>query len=123
MHALWAGQVLTGCGPEPIEHAAVLGPVKAEPLWSPRRRGQSPPSRGLALDRPCARRLRDLAVGTEECSRRGSNQRMGPERRMRSRIRIRKYPALSQTGMSVSLERLLTAREAGGNTVLLSGAM
>jgi hypothetical protein len=28
------------------------------------------------LDRPCARRLRDLAVGTEECSRRGSNQRM-----------------------------------------------
>src|ERR1700680_185663 len=29
-----------------------------------------------SLDRPCARRLRDLAVGTEECSRRGSNQRM-----------------------------------------------
>ena len=28
-----------------------------------------------SLDRPCARRLRDLAVGTEECSRRGSNQR------------------------------------------------
>ena len=29
-----------------------------------------------SLDRPCARRLRDLAVGMEECSRRGSNQRM-----------------------------------------------
>src|SRR5260370_10836946 len=29
-----------------------------------------------SLDRPCARRLRDLAVGAEECSRRGSNQRM-----------------------------------------------
>ena len=29
-----------------------------------------------SLDRPCARRLRDLAVGTEECSRRGSNKRM-----------------------------------------------
>src|ERR1700678_3625968 len=40
------------------------------------------PSRGgvtahpSSLDRPCARRLRDLAVGMEECSRRGSNQRM-----------------------------------------------
>ena len=33
-----------------------------------------------SLDRPCARRLRDLAVGTEECSRRGSNQRMAPKR-------------------------------------------
>ena len=32
-----------------------------------------------SLDRPCARRLRDLAVGTEECSRRGSNQRMAPQ--------------------------------------------
>jgi hypothetical protein len=30
----------------------------------------------LAAGRP--RRLRDLAVGTEECSRRGSNQRMDP---------------------------------------------
>jgi hypothetical protein len=29
-----------------------------------------------SLDRPCARRLPDLAVGTEECSRRGSNQRI-----------------------------------------------
>jgi hypothetical protein len=33
-----------------------------------------------SLDRPCARRLRDLAVGTEECSRRGSNQRMAPQK-------------------------------------------
>ena len=32
-----------------------------------------------SLDRPCARRLRDLAVGAEECSRRGSNQRMALE--------------------------------------------
>ena len=31
-----------------------------------------------SLDRPCARRLPTLAVGTEECSRRGSNQRMEP---------------------------------------------
>ena len=31
-----------------------------------------------SLDRPCARRLCDLAVGAEECSRRGSNKRMEP---------------------------------------------
>jgi len=46
--------------------------------------GQSRPSPAggredaASLDRPCARRLCDLAVGTEECSRRGSNQRMDP---------------------------------------------
>ncbi len=46
--------------------------------------GQSRPSPlggradAASLDRPCARRLRDLAVGMEECSRRGSNQRMDP---------------------------------------------
>jgi len=46
--------------------------------------GQSRPSPSggredaASLDRPCARRLCDLAVGTEECSRRGSNQRMDP---------------------------------------------
>ena len=33
-----------------------------------------------SLDRPCARRLQDLAVGTKECSRRGSNQRIDPLR-------------------------------------------
>jgi hypothetical protein len=51
----------------------------------PRATGWAPallPSRGgvtahpSSLDRPCARRLRDLAVGMEECSLRGSNQRM-----------------------------------------------
>jgi hypothetical protein len=48
--------------------------------------GQSRPSPSggredaASLDSPCARRLRDSAVGTEECSRRGSNQRMGPNR-------------------------------------------
>src|SRR5260221_4363328 len=46
--------------------------------------GQSRPSPAggredaVSLDRPCARRLCDLTVGTEECSRRGSNQRMEP---------------------------------------------
>ena len=46
--------------------------------------GQSRPSPAggredaASLDRPCARRLCDLTVGTEECSRRGSNQRMDP---------------------------------------------
>ena len=52
--------------------------------------GQSRPSPSggredaASLDRPCARRLRDLAVGTEECSRRGSNQRMDPEENKRT---------------------------------------
>src|SRR6202051_2153211 len=43
----------------------------------------SPPGGGedaASLDRPCARRLRELAVGMEEYSRRGSNQRMRPKR-------------------------------------------
>ena len=55
--------------------------------------GQSRPSpsggreEAASLDRPCARRRRDLAVGTEECSRRGSNQRMAPARkRQRQRV-------------------------------------
>src|SRR6202051_348689 len=48
--------------------------------------GQSRPSppggreAAASLDRPCARRLRELAVGMEEYSRRGSNQRMRPKR-------------------------------------------
>jgi hypothetical protein len=28
------------CSPDPIEHATVLGPIKAEPCGWPRRRGQ-----------------------------------------------------------------------------------
>jgi hypothetical protein len=46
--------------------------------------GQSRPSPSggredaASLDRPCARRLLTLAVGMEECSRRGSNKRMEP---------------------------------------------
>src|SRR5580700_4447370 len=48
--------------------------------------GQSRPSPAggredaASLDSPCARRLRELAVGMEEYSRRGSNQRMRPKR-------------------------------------------
>src|SRR6266478_1190941 len=48
--------------------------------------GQSRPSPSggredaASLDRPCARRLQELAVGMEEYSRRGSNQRMRPKR-------------------------------------------
>jgi hypothetical protein len=52
----------------------VLGAVKAA-AWKRRRclTGRVP----AGLDAPCARRLQDLAVGMEECSQRGSNQRMG----------------------------------------------
>src|ERR1700688_3617051 len=54
--------------------------------------GQSRPSPAggredaASLDRPCARRLRDLAVGMEEYSRRGSNQRMRPKRAKKTTI-------------------------------------
>src|SRR5450755_1931871 len=54
--------------------------------------GQSRPSPAggredaASLDRPCARRLRDLAVGMEEYSRRGSNQRMRPKRAKKKTI-------------------------------------
>src|ERR1700675_158507 len=41
-----------------------------------------------SLDRPSARRLCDLAVGTEECSRRGSNQRMDQQNRKTPSIEI-----------------------------------
>src|SRR5215469_17408529 len=58
----------------------------AIPTYAGCRRAQASQGRALkggrqeaaSLDRPCARRLPDLAVGTEECSRRGSNQRMAP---------------------------------------------
>src|ERR1700687_827470 len=54
--------------------------------------GQSRPSPAggredaASLDRPPARRLRDLAVGMEEYSRRGSNQRMRPKRAKKKTI-------------------------------------
>ncbi|HLN09917.1 MAG TPA: hypothetical protein VK281_13315, partial [Xanthobacteraceae bacterium] len=59
-----------------VNHAAVLGPIKAKPYGWPRRTAKD----AASLDSPCARRLRDLAVGMEECSRPGSNQRMDPKR-------------------------------------------
>ena len=57
--------------------------------------GQSRPSPSggredaASLDRPCARRLRNLAVGTEECSRRGSNQRMDPKKQKQETTSIK----------------------------------
>ena len=63
----------------PYNVGSVSSPIR---LRMPPCSGQSRPSPAggredaASLDRPCARRLRDLAVGMEECSRRGSNQRM-----------------------------------------------
>ena len=42
------------------------------------------------LDAPCARRLQDLAVGMEECSRRRSNQRMDLEENEEAGLRSRR---------------------------------
>jgi hypothetical protein len=60
-----------------------LPPAPSHPSMPPCS-GQSRPSPSggredaASLDRPCARRLLTLAVGMEECSRRGSNKRMEP---------------------------------------------
>ena len=67
----------------PYDVVSALQPIRSR---MPPCSGQSRPSPSggredaASLDRPCARRLRELAVGMEECSRRGSNQRMRPKR-------------------------------------------
>jgi hypothetical protein len=67
-----AGSPRIAVAPEPgcRKRAAVLGAVKDKPAAA---------LKSAVLDRPCARRPSEHAVGTEECSRRGSNQRMGLE--------------------------------------------
>ena len=52
-----------------LQHAAVLTSVRTGPS------GRQLKKRAI-LDRRCARRRRQCAVGMEECSRRGSNKRM-----------------------------------------------
>src|ERR1700692_1568984 len=69
----------------------------------------SPPGGGedaASLDRPCARRLRELAVGMEEYSRRGSNQRMRPKRARK--------PKISNRWFSGNLSLALTPCEDSG---------
>jgi hypothetical protein len=55
-----------------------------------------------SLDSPSAQRLRHLAVGTEECSQRGSNKRMLPKRAKKTGISNRWFSAIFRP--------LLTAR-------------
>src|SRR5450755_3466725 len=50
--------------------------MAAMPLREWTRRLGALPAEGAVLDRRCARRRWKYAVGTEECSRRGSNKRM-----------------------------------------------
>jgi hypothetical protein len=55
-----------------------------------------------SLDRPCARRLCDLAVGTEECSRHGSNKRMEPTYTISKQIiNLRRAPPASPCSVSI----------------------
>ena len=77
-------QILPAFSPDPIEHAAVLEAVKVRPGNAGVRcyRGVT-----ADLDSFCARRRRKSAVGAEECSRRGSNQRMEPTERKDASIR------------------------------------
>jgi hypothetical protein len=57
--------------PDLVEDATVLGPIKAKPLRVAAK--TRPALTGPALRAAAAR----FAVGAEECSRRGSNKRMG----------------------------------------------
>src|SRR5580693_6930660 len=69
--------------------------------------GQSRPSPAggredaASLDRPCARRLRELAVGMEEYSRRGSNQRMRPKRAKKPTISNRWFSGNFRPALTV----------------------
>jgi hypothetical protein len=57
-----------------------------------------------SLDRPCARRLCDLAVGAEECSRRGSNKRMEPTYTISKQIfNLRRSPPVSPCSVSIRI--------------------
>src|SRR5271156_3083606 len=78
--------------------------------------GQSRPSPAgsredaASLDRPCARRLRELAVGMEEYSRRGSNQRMRPKRAGK--------PTISNRWFSSNFRLALTLHPVSSCTVM-----
>src|SRR5271170_1574900 len=82
--------------------------------------GQSRPSPAggredaASLDRPCARRLRELAVGMEEYSRRGSNQRMRPKRARKQTIPNRWFSGNFRLALTA-----LEARDAGMLGMLL----
>ena len=66
-----------------------------------------------SLDRPCARRLRDLVAGTEECSRRGPNQRMAARREQDHGADARRIPMRRSKGRlfaeQIELRRIVIA--------------
>src|ERR1700733_1653676 len=73
--------------------------------------GQSRPSPAggredaASIDRPCARRLRELAVGMEEYSRRGSNQRMRPKRAKKPTISNRWFSGNFRPALTTANDR------------------
>src|SRR6202051_3314257 len=77
--------------------------------------GQSRPSppggreAAASLDRPCARRLRELAVGMEEYSRRGSNQRMRPKRARKPTISNRWFSGNFSLALTMATPRRMGA--------------
>src|SRR3977135_3122847 len=74
----WFARLIAANGRLPSDHRAANHPIAGSlpPCLRPSR--TSLPRRGSSavLDRRCARRRWKYAVGTEECSRRGSNKRM-----------------------------------------------
>jgi len=66
-------RIVVAFDPDRRHPAAVLEAVKDKPAAA---------LESAVLDRPCARRHHQFAVGTEECSQRGSNKRMGLRRKM-----------------------------------------
>src|ERR1700752_3490443 len=90
---LWLGRVGGASGP---------GPRGVPPCSGLSRPGPSGGREDAAsLDRPCARRLCDLAVGAEECSRRGSNKRMEPTYTISKQIfNLRRTPPASPCSVS-----------------------
>jgi hypothetical protein len=74
----WFARLIAANGRLPSDHRAAnhpLASVKDKPLAALKK----------VLDRRCARRRWKYAVGTEECSRRGSNKRMECKGRPKSR--------------------------------------
>src|ERR1035437_9572470 len=74
----WFARLIAANGRLPSDHRAANHPIAGSlpPCSRPSRTSLRRRSRSAVLDRRCARRRWKYAVGTEECSRRGSNKRM-----------------------------------------------
>jgi hypothetical protein len=83
----WFARLIAANGRLPSDHRAANHPIAGSlpPCSRPSRTSLRRRRRSAVLDRRCARRRWKYAVGTEECSRRGSNKRMECKGRPKSR--------------------------------------